>query len=322
MIGMASRRAFVVGAYIPNGGTVMAYHLGRILEYDFGFRAIAVVTGNERADAGVHVYDLQMPSVSPEEMVRQATDDDVVIVNPSFSEQLFGWRSRGFKISYVQHFNTFPVLDLKLDHFVACSDFVAGYLRVVYGINPRVIPPFINLDRLPLAPRWWERPEAIVLPFRKGMPAAWNLSYLRLHELVTRRAPQIILAKPIGGTLMPQHELLTRIAGVRYLLTLSAAEGFGLVPLEAMALGTVVIGYDGFGGRHYMRPDKNCAVAPYPEIERVCDLLLDAVSHPETSAAMAVKGQETAARYSYEAFRNAWIQEFSEVLSMPASDSG
>jgi hypothetical protein len=318
----AVRCAFVVGAYLPYGGAVMAYHLGRILEYDFGFHAIAVATGNETAGAGIHAYDLQMPLISQEEMRRQATDDDVVIVNPSFSDQLFGWRSRGFKISYVQSCFTFTLLDLKLDHFVASSEFVAGYLRAVYGISPRVIPPFINLDNLPLVRPWWERPEAVVLPYRKGMPAVWNLSYLRLHELVTSRAPQIILAKPIGGALMPQRELLTKIADVRYMLTLSAAEGFGLVPLEAMALGTIVIGYDGFGGRQYMRPDQNCAVAPYPEIERVSELLIEAVSRPETSAAMALKGQETAARFSYEAFRKAWIKEFSEVLSVSRSDAG
>lgn len=298
----------------------MAYHLGRILERDFGFHAIAVATAEDRADAGINVYDLRMPLVSQEEMLRQATRKDVIIVNPSFSDQLFGWRTPAFKISYVQHFNTFTVLDLKLDHFVACSGFVAEYLRTVYGITPRVIPPFINLDKLPHAPPWRERPEAVVLPFRKGTPAVWNLSYRRLHELVTRRAPQITLAEPIGGALVPQHELLTRIAGVRYLLVLSAAEGFGLVPLESMALGTVVIGYDGFGGRHYMRPGENCAVAPYPEIERVSELLIEAVNNPEICAAMALRGLETAARFSYEAFRNAWIEEFNKVL--PPSDRG
>lgn len=316
----ARRRAFVLGAYVPNGGTIMAYHLGRILERDLGFQAIAVATAKDRPDAGTCVYDLPMPLVSQDEMVRQAADDDVIIVNPSFSDQFFGWKSRGFKISYVQGFNTFPVLDLKLDHFVASSDFVAGYLRTVYGMNPRVIPPFINLDKLPPAPPWWERPGAVVLPSHKGTPELWNLSYLRLRDLVTRRAPRIMFAKPIGGDLVPQHELWTRIAGVRYLLMLSATEGFGLIPLEAMALGTVVIGYDGYGGRHYMRPGENCAVAPYPEIERVSELLIEAVNNPEISAAMALRGQETAARFSYEAFRNAWIEEFNRVL--PASDRG
>jgi hypothetical protein len=298
----------------------MAYHLGRILERDFGFHAIAVATAEDRADAGINAYDLRMPLLSQEEMLRQATGDDVVIVNPSFSDQLFGWRTPAFKISYVQGFTTFPVLDLKLDHFVASSDFVAGYLHALYGLNPRVIPPFINLDKLPPALPWRDRPEAVVLPYRKGMPLVWNLSYLRLHDLVTRRAPQIKLAEPIGGALIPQRELLTKLAGVRYLLTLSAAEGFGLVPLEAMALGTVVIGYDGFGGRHYMRPGVNCAVAPYPEIDRVGELLIEAVDDPERGAAMSLSGQETAARFSYEAFRDAWIEEFNKVL--PASGRG
>jgi hypothetical protein len=66
-----------------------------------------------------------------------------------------------------------------------------------------------------------------------------------------------------------------------------------------------------------MRPGENCAVAPYPQIERVSELLIDAVSKPEISAAMALRGQETAARFSYEAFRSAWIEEFDKVL--PAS---
>jgi glycosyltransferase involved in cell wall biosynthesis len=295
----------------------MAYHLGRILERDFGFHAIAVATPEDRADAGIHVYDLRMPSVSREEMLGQATGEDVVIVNPSFSDQLFGWRTPAFKISYVQGFTTFPLLDLKLDHFVASSDFIAGYLHALYGLEPRVIPPFINLDTLPPARPWRERPEALVLPHRKGVPGVWNLSYRRLHDLVTQRAPHIELAEPIGGALVPQRELLTKLAGVRYFLTLSAAEGFGLVPLEAMALGALVVGYDGFGGRHYMRPGENCAVAPYPEIERVSELLIEAVGNPGNSAAMALRGQETAARFSYEAFRSAWIEEFDKVL--PAS---
>jgi glycosyltransferase involved in cell wall biosynthesis len=314
MTAVPARRAFVVGAYVPNGGTIMAYELGRILQRDFGFQALAVATATDNVNAGTHVYELPMPSVSQDDMLRHATRDDVVIVNPSFSDQLLGWRTPAFKVCYVQHFNTFQVLDLKLDHFVAVSDFVAEYLRAVYGLNPRVIPPFINLDKLPPAIPWRERPEAVVLPFLKGPPGIVGHSCQRLLEIIAQRAPQIRLAKQVGDALVPQPKLLSKLAAVRYFLTLSPAEGFGLVPLEAMALGTVVIGYDAFGGRHYMRDGENCAVAPYPDIDRVAELLIDAVSSPETSAAMSLKGQETAARYSYEAFRSAWVEEFRRVL--------
>lgn len=311
------RRAFIIGAYLPNGGTVMAYHLGRILDYDFGIRAIAVRVGEESANHGIHAYDLRMPLVSLQEMERDITDRDVLIVNPSFSDRQFGWRLPGFKLCYVQGFSTYALLDREFDHYVAVSDFVGKFLHTVYDLKVNVIPPFINLDTLPTVPDWSQRPESIVLPYRKGIPEVWELSYQRLHEILEKHAPHISLAEPLAACGIPQQELLARIGAVRYMLMLSAAEGFGLVPLEAMAMGTTVIGYDGFGGRHYMRSGDNCAVAPYPEIERVAGFLIEAVSQPARSAEMARTGRETAALFSYKAFRQAWDEEFSKILNMP-----
>jgi len=307
---MNSRRAYVVGAYLPNGGTLMAYHLGRILEEEFGFHAVAVATASETADHGIHDYALRMPLVPLAQMEKEITRNDLLIVNPSFSSHQFGWRLPGFKISYVQGFSTFALLDRKLDHYVAVSGFVRDFLHTVYGVDARVIPPFVNLDNLPAALPWVERPEAVVLPYRKGLPEVWELSYRRLRDILTKRAPHITLAEPLAGSGTPQQDLLSRLGSARYFLTLSAAEGFGLVPLEAMAMGTTVIGYDGFGGRQYMRSGDNCAVAPYPEIERVAELLIEAVKNPQRSATMAEQGRAAASRYSYAAFRRDWVEEF------------
>jgi glycosyltransferase involved in cell wall biosynthesis len=314
MTAKSGRRAYVVGAYLPNGGTLMAYHLGRILEEEFGFGAIAVAVGDETADHGIHRYALRMPLVSLAQMEREITRNDVLIVNPSFSSHQFGWRLPGFKISYVQHFNTFALLDRKLDHFVAVSDFVGNFLRAVYDLDARVIPPFIETADLPPATPWAQRPATLVQPYRKGTPEAWEISWQRLRAILAERAPHITLAEPLAGSGVPHRELLARLGAVRYFLALSAAEGFGLVPLEAMSMGALVVGYDGFGGRHYMRSGDNCAVAPHPQIEHVADLLVDAVDRPERSAAMAERGRETARGYSYDAFRRAWIDEFRRAL--------
>ena len=157
------RRAFVVGAYLPDGGTVMAYHLGRILEKDFGIKAIAVAVGNENSEHGVHAYDLRMPIVSRDEMERQITDDDILLVNAGFSRFQFGWRIPGFKVGYIQGFAQFNLLDRRLDHYVAVSDVVARFLSVVYDINARVIPPFITVDE-PEEYRPWEARPAMMVP--------------------------------------------------------------------------------------------------------------------------------------------------------------
>ena len=311
---MSRRRVYVVGAYLPNGGTLMAYHLGRILEEEFGFEAIAVGVGDETPDHGIHRYDLRMPIVALAQMEREITRDDVLIVNPSFSSHQFGWRLPGFKISYVQGFSTYTLLDRRLDHYVSVSEFVSNFLRTVYDLDTRIIPPFVDFGNLPPPRPWAERPETVVMPYRKGIPEIWEESYRHLRRILQERAPHITLAEPLGASALPQHDFMARLASVRYLLTLSAAEGFGLVPLEAMAMGTLVVGYDGFGGRHYMRPGDNCLVVPYPQIERVAELLIDAVDNPSRSAALAQQGREASRSYSREAFRLSWIDEFSKFF--------
>ncbi|MEO8802872.1 MAG: glycosyltransferase, partial [Rudaea sp.] len=243
------QRVYVIGAYLPNGGTWMAYHVGRILERDFGIQAFAVSVADENADHGIHAYDLRMPQITQQQMENDITAQDILIVNPSFSNQCFGWRLPGFKLCYVQGFNTYALLDMRLDAYVAVSDFVANYLRSVYALDAPVIAPFIKLDRLPTVPDWNQRPANRVLPYRKGIVEAWEHSWQRLREIVAQKAPHIEFSEPLASGAIAQSELLARIGSVRYFLTLSAAEGFGLVPLEAMAMGTTVIGYDGYGGR-------------------------------------------------------------------------
>lgn len=308
------RRAFVVGAYIPNGGTVMAYHLGRILEIDFGYEAIAVQVGTETADNGIHPYHTRFASVTIPEMEAAIGEDDVLICNPSFSSHMFGLRLRGRKISYVQGFNTFHILDCRFDHYVAVSEFVSRFLSTVYGLTTRVIPAFINIESFPTAPPWWSRPVGSTLVSLKGNSTILDPFLGRLRAILSDRAPEIRLEDTISGIALPQPELMRRIGSCRHLLTLSIAEGFGLVPLEAMAVGTTVIGFDGFGGREYMRPGVNCAVAAYPDIEAVADYLITVSRSPELGARLAQEGRRTAESYTYASFRSAWLQEFSGWL--------
>ena len=311
-------RVFVVGAYLPNGGTFMAYHLGRLLQRDFGLTAIAVQTADETADNGIQEYDVRMASVSMAEMERQITERDVLIVNPSFSSHRFGERLPGFKICYVQGFNTFTLLDLNFDCYVAVSDFVRNFLSAVYGLVVDVIPPFIDVDTFPPAPAWIDRPATEVLCYGKGDAEIWNLSFDRIREIVQARAPQVRLSEPLVAHGRPRRELLSVIGKYRYFLTLSPAEGFGLVPLEAMAMGAAVAGYDGFGGRHYMRDGENCAVASYPHIDQVADKLIELVEHPDHALRLAQAGRETAAAYSYDRFRADWINRLSRALGIVA----
>jgi hypothetical protein len=318
----ARHRAFVIGAYIPNGGTYMAYHLGRILQMDFGYDAIAVQVGAETSDNGIHHYDTQFSSVKIPEMENSIGDEDLLICNPSFSTHMFGLRLRGRKLSYVQGVNTYNVLDCRFDRYVAVSEFVSQNLSTVYGISTRIIPAFVNIENFPVASPWWSRPAGSTLLYLKDQTASLGPFLDRLRASLSEHAPGIRIDDTLSGMSFPQAELMRRIGNHRHLLTLSAMEGFGLVPLEAMAMGTTVIGFDGFGGREYMRPGVNCAVATYPDIEAVANNLIAIIRSPELGARLAQEGRRTSEFYTYARFRAAWVDEFSRFLGAERSEAG
>src|SRR5215469_126170 len=83
-------RVFVVGAYLPNGGTHMAYHLGRILHLDFGFDVTVITLGEERFESGIFDYDVNLPVISVADMEQRISDRDILLANPSFSNYFFG----------------------------------------------------------------------------------------------------------------------------------------------------------------------------------------------------------------------------------------
>ncbi len=269
-----------------------------------------------RREPELFTYELRMPAVSSLELEGRITDDDLLIVNPSLSHRCYGWRLPGFKICYVQGFSTFSLLDRRFDYYVAASDFVAAFLRTVYDIGARVIPPFIDLTDRPRVRPWSERPAAVIQPYVKKFPDIASLSLLRLREVLKERLPGIEVAEEINGQScrIPHRDLLARIGCDRYFLSLSPAEGFGLVPLEAMAMSTVVFGYDGFGGRQFMVPGRNCAVAAFAEIECVAQLIIGVLESSDRGALMAARGACTASAFTYERFRAAWVAELRQIL--------
>lgn len=130
---MSAPRVFIFRPYIPNGGTFMAYHLGRILHQNFGFTGFAV--GDEAAHNGIFDYDPVSPCINADEMEGTITDDDVLIANPSFSSYGFGIKIRALKVMYIQGFNTYSLLDCRFDHYVSVSKFVRNFVANTYGID-------------------------------------------------------------------------------------------------------------------------------------------------------------------------------------------
>jgi hypothetical protein len=292
----------------------MAYHLGRILRQDFGHEAIAVMVRGEAANHGIFDYDPVFPSISIADMEASITDEDVLIANPSFSRFFFGLKCRGCKVMYVQGFTTYGLLDCGFDLYVSVSEGIRRFLSATWAIETKVIPPFIQPETFPPAPPWRDRPPRSILVLVKDADDHNAFLLERLRHLIGQRHPDVSL-DPIGEK-MPQRELLERMGQYRHFLTLSVAEGFGLMPLEAMAMGATVLGFETLGSRDYMRPGLNCAVTSYPDIEGVAERIIDVMDHPDKAETLAAAGRRSATDplYSIERFYDDWRKQFTALL--------
>jgi hypothetical protein len=222
---------------------------------------------------------------------------------------------------YVQGFTTFQTIDRFFDHYVSVSGFVRDFLLSIYALPTRIIPPFVTLDNQPSPQDWLKRPEGSLVLNLKASNDLQSLLLKRIRQRMavtaSHAATQIDWdqALQMSPDRASHTDMLGRLGQVRYLLSLAVGEGFGLVPLEAMGMGTAVVGFDGFGGRDYMRPGENCATRAYPDIDRGADDLTRVGSDTDYAQALTKEGQETARFYTYERFRTAWIEEFQQAIA-------
>lgn len=307
-------RVFVFGARIPTAGAFMAYHLGRILHRHFGYALFDVEVFPVRQQ--IFQYDIAPENLPLADLQATIRDDDVLIANPSFSDHMLGLKMRGRKVMYVQDFKTFTYLDCHFDHYVSVSGVVQKFLAAVYGIKAPVIPPFIQINRMPAARPWRERPpRSIVVYVKRSSPE--HLAVLDfLHARFAELRPDIPFNTVLKDRGLRHQEFMETLAAARYAMVLSIAEGFGLVPLEAMALGCTVTGLDGIAGLDYMRPGENCLCLPFRDVKALPQALGQLMDDEPFAERLAGEGIKTAQRYGYAQFKSAWIKQFSAMLGV------
>ncbi len=135
-----------------------------------------------------------------------------------------------------------------------------------------------------------------------------------VQEQLKKKAPHVDLSNVLEGRGLAHQDFLRALGSVRYFVNMSLAEGFGLVPLEAMAMGTMVTGVDGLAGRDYLRDGQNCMVGSIKDLRSLADTIATAFSDEERARQCVVNGQTTAKLYGYAPFKAAWLRQFSEFL--------
>jgi len=287
----------------------MAYHVGLILQQEFGYEMVDVQVHGQALRQ--FEYEWLPPSVSVAEMEQRITGDDLLVVNPSFSRFMFGRRLPGRKICYVQDFRTFQALDCHFDLYVSVSTVVRDFLRTIYVIDTSIIPPFIQLERLPPVVAWRKRRSGSALMYVKTGDENEIAAQYLLRSLQSLPGLTIEMRKDNG---IAHGEFLRNIGAVRYLINVSLAEGFGVIPLEAMALGTCVTGLDGLAGRDYMRLGENSITYSMKNIDRIPEAMETLLCDDAAAEALAAQGMADAQHYTHARFRQSWIDALRNFL--------
>jgi hypothetical protein len=200
---------------------------------------------------------------------------------------------------------------------VACQSAIArGFLERVLGLSDiAVVPCFI--DRELFFPRA-KNMQIAAIPKKLPREAAaiQKIFTLKYPGLATTRW-EIVDSRSERDT----AEIFGRSAVV---LSLPFLESFGLVPLEAMASGAIVVGFTGYGGQEYAKPQNGFWFAP-DHLEEAADALAQAIVGFETGdariASVRDEGFATVDRYGKEQTRAALTSFYGSLMDSKAGAS-
>jgi glycosyltransferase involved in cell wall biosynthesis len=145
--------------------------------------------------------------------------------------------------------------EFDVDGVIATSETVRSFFRDVYGLSNAPLIP-CAIDPKIFAPASAKERQISLMPQKLPEEAAFIEATFRRRHRRYADVPWV----PISDK--TQREAAAMMAKSGVFLTLSYKEGFGLPPLEAMACGCLVAGFESDGGREYMTSDNGWWAKP------------------------------------------------------------
>jgi glycosyltransferase involved in cell wall biosynthesis len=204
---------------------------------------------------------------------------------------------------YYALFNAIPpenYRELGFAHVACQSEIAKGFLeRVLHLSDVGVIPCFIDAELF--HPRG-NAMQIAAIPKKLPREAAAIHGVFRLKYPELATIPWAIIENK------PEREIAEIFGRSAIVIPLPFLESFGLVPLEAMASGAIVVGFHGYGGKEYATPENGLWFSP-DHIEETADALAHVIRGLTARDAGILKLREagfaTASRYNKDRARDA-----------------
>lgn len=108
--------------------------------------------------------------------------------------------------------------------------------------------------------------------------------------------------------------VLAEMSRAQFFCMPSVREGFGIVYLEAMAVGCITIGTEGEGIADLIENGRNGFLVPPEDPDAVTGVVEWCLTHPEEAAAIAERGQNSARTLTWETNAKKYIELFCTLI--------
>lgn len=249
---------------------------------------------------------------------RLVLEDDDILAIPEFRfPEIAALYPSHRKVCVVQVMNSFVAALQRLEQrggdasdqsYIATSQACAEAVREFARREPREIvlqvgrsgTDFVPEKALKIAymPRKLPLQVELVVNALKASPEARDVEFVSLSGLT-------------------HEEVMAQLQDSLIFLSFSSAEGFGLPPAEAMAVGCIVIGYSGVGGDEFFTPDTGFPIGGDNItlfVRTVRDVLRRYALDPAPLDALRKRASDSIrSRYSETRFRESVLRVFSEL---------
>jgi hypothetical protein len=213
---------------------------------------------------------------------------------------------------YYALFNAIPPDDYRKLGFarVACqSEIAKGFLeRVLHFSDVAVLPCYVDPQL------FYPRGNAMQIA---AIPRKLPREAAAIHSVFRLKYPQLTSVPWAIIENKSERETAETFGRSAIVLSLPFLESFGLVPLEAMASGAIVVGFHGHGALEYATPE-NGYWFPSDHVEQTADALAHVIGALQARDASVLKlrdnGFATAARYSKDRARDALRAFYSTLV--------
>jgi glycosyltransferase involved in cell wall biosynthesis len=243
---MAKSIRYILKAFRePFGGPLqIRRHVKALAESGFDARMVTDSLSDN------HFYNLPVPALLTSDF--NPTQSDICVIPEGWRKEFEELSKSGATLICLcqNHFyvhvgfkpkETFATFGI--DTVICCSRQVANHVERYYGVpDVQVIPCGIEMP--PEAPRHKEL--AISFMPRK---APYEAGFIK--DVFHRCYPELDGVEWIAIDGQSHSEAMKRLGRTALFLSLAHREGFGLPPIEAMSLRTLVVGFHGGGGLEY-----------------------------------------------------------------------